>query len=140
MKKALLAVGVGVAALVGIAGAVDVTVTNYLGTGYVMVSATCTNAGETGLATNTAYACIPLSVLSGTTELNAGTSETGDVRQVTVAFLERIYSRQQELATTNRSARMKLLKNVGFIGGNTNRTIFVVESSTVISGQTVAAE
>lgn len=62
-------------------------ITNYY-SGYKYVPAS-TNAGSTGLATNTAYVCIPLATLSQMTAAQASsTGATSDVRALLYAIGE----------------------------------------------------
>ncbi len=137
MKK--IVVGVVLLVLgVGTAGAVDVTVTNWFG-GYVMKSAATFDAGDTGLATNVAYACFPLSVLTGTTEATG----TNDVRAVVWGMLDHLYDAFQAVDATNRPANLTVDEDVVISVSGTNVdnvVVHQVKTRRRITGATIPNE
>jgi len=91
------------AALILIAGAAlaaDNVPTNYFA-GYVYVGG-ASNAGDTGLATATPYACFPVSVLVDLAT-NQAEGATGDIRALMYGIAQRFYLSYTNAPSTNRT-------------------------------------
>jgi hypothetical protein len=94
MKKMIIAI---LAATAIGALAADNAPTNYF-SGYRFVGA-ATNAGDTGLATNTPYIAVPVASLTGLTTNQAAGG--GDVRAVVYGFAQAFYTARE--ASTNQT-------------------------------------
>jgi len=82
MKKIALTIAVAVC-VVSSSLAADNATTNYLaGYRYVAAAAATNTVTDIGLATNTAYVCIPVASLTDCTEAKASTTTNSDVRAV----------------------------------------------------------
>jgi hypothetical protein len=103
--KIVLAMLAMLAVAVAGARAADDVLTNYVA-GYVGVSATSTNAGDTGLATNTAYLAFPLSAFSANLSTARMCTATGSFSQVVFALTQGFYS--QLAAATNPPTGLKM--------------------------------
>ena len=115
--KTTIAILTAIATLASLpASGADNATTNYFA-GAVTVLATCTNAGDTGLATNTAYLAVPLAALTGVT-----TGNTADVRAVMYGFAQGYYVAWT--ASTNQAdSRVTRAARYAASGTNVSETI-----------------
>jgi hypothetical protein len=99
------------------ARAADNVTSNYFSS-VVVVPAASTNAGDTGLSTNTAYFAVPLASLTGVT-----TGNVSDVRAVMYGVAQTYYTAYS--ASTNK-ADSRISRNARYAAAGTN----VVETIT----------
>jgi len=107
---------VSIALVAGAACAVDLTITNFI-SGYKLVPSTTADAGDTGLATGTAYAAIPMSFMTTITTGDVPHTASGDYRQLLYAFMKACYVKYESIASTNRSDYSVLTEDIGHAGG-----------------------
>lgn len=98
MKNLFFYLAVNFAVLLNIASAAPLNAPTNYWAGYVYVSP-ATNAGDTGIATNTAYIAIPVASLTDCTTNQAAT----DVRPVVYGLLQAFYTNREALTSTNRT-------------------------------------
>ena len=87
------------------------SITNYFA-GYVAVTSGWQTVSESGLSTNTAYVCIPLSSLPALTAAQAAAAGTGsDVRMLLYAVNDQAYTVYTATASTNRPANASISRS-----------------------------
>ena len=111
--KTIAAILTAILCFAGLAHGGDIDPTNYFA-GYVVVSATHTNSGDTGLTVSNAYISIPLTLFSGVTEATA----TNDVRAVVDGFLNHLYA--SYTANTNKPTYMTVTRGATAVIESTN--------------------
>ena len=119
MKRALAIILALTLPAVALAG--NNVITNYFA-GYKYVPGTFTNAGDTGLSTNDAYLCFPLSILSANVSATQAAHATGDVRAVVYAIAQEFY--ESRAVTTNPTATtITRGETYAASGSNVNETV-----------------
>lgn len=129
MRK-LLACWIVLVALEAVCGAAETTITNYID-GYVCVSSTFTNAGDTGLSVSNAYIAIPVDSLAAITETQAGADSSGDIRVLLYAITEHVYN-GLEAEGTNAPANLTVGKGLSIQANGTNTDAVVRHTVTTI--------
>lgn len=138
-SRALLPLAVLLAVLSAArAHAAPITViTNYYH-GYVCTTSGWQTVEESGLATNTVYACIPLSALTGATAAAlAGSGSGSDVRVLWYTFNDAAYTAYIALDSTNRPANAQLSRSsssstiTNYATMHTLRTIWTLTTPTL---------
>jgi hypothetical protein len=91
-------------------------ITNYF-PGYVCTTSGWQTVAESGLATNTPYACIPLSAMpAATAAALSPTGTTSDVRIFLFAIQDAAYTNYLAMDATNRPANATLTKTITLQG------------------------
>ena len=121
MKRALGIIA-AIIAITSLSMAQDVTITNFI-PGYIYVPNTTADAGDTGLATNTGYACIPASALTFATTNALASNSNGDFRVFVFACTKDWVDAYEALGTNN-PARLTITEDSG--GGGSVSDLLVV--------------
>jgi hypothetical protein len=142
MRAAVVALTVLLAGAAG-ARAADMSVTNFI-SGYRLVPSTAADAGDTTLATGTAYAAFPLAALPAVTEAQAGaTNATSDIRALAYALADAIYNAIAAKDSTNQPTQFTAQKGVSTTVSGTNVTVSIshqFNTKTTMGAGTLVAE
>jgi len=140
MKRTVTAVAVLAAVLLaGKAEAIDVTITNWI-PNYQYIASTNSNVGTTGIETNTAYVCFPLTDISLAT--NDAAEASGDIRELIYRLVEYWHGQFEAAASTNRPTKLLISESGTYVGGtNSQLTIgHVFQSALGLPGMNVLDE
>jgi len=115
---------------------VNVAITNWI-PNYQYIAAGSTNVGTTGIATNTAYICIPVTNMPSLTT-NQADEAAGDFRALVYGVNEYFLILYQEAPSSNRSAKLVMTESVE-ANSRTNMTV-AINIQTKLSGTGVTIE
>lgn len=115
-------------------------ITNYVAN-FKVVSSTCTNMGDTGLATNVGgYACFAFTDFSYLTETNCAVDTNGTMNALMFGLNRGFYTAIQAEDSTNRPTTVTILQRVQSSDFNVQTIIYTINVDFDNENQIVAAE
>ena len=112
---------IAVALAVNVYAAPPTSVASYF-SGAVIVPASYTNAGDTGLTVTNAYVCIPVTTLAVGEFASAST--TNDVRGLVSSIVSHLASSIAGMTSTNRFTSYTISETVQYTATGSNRTSY----------------